>query len=405
MTAERGRAREVGAVPFASRIYLDWAATGPPRPEALAAARAVEDGAWGNPSSAHAAGRQARAVVERARRQVAGLLRCDPTRLIFTSGGTEAANLAVLGTAGARPERRHLVLSAIEHHCVLDACRALGRSGYSLTLVAPDREGRIAAADIAAALRPETALCALMLANNEVAALQPVAEAAAACRAAGVPLLVDAVAAAGRVPVEPAALGADLLALSAHKLGGCKGAGALYVGPGCALAPLLHGGGQERRWRPGTENVSALAAFGVAAELAAGELPARAARLAALEARLRAAVASAGCGALATGPAQAAARVPGLVSYAFPGLDGEALLVSLDLEGVAASAGAACTSGSLEPSHVLAAMGLPPEACRASLRLSLGAESSEAELEAAAAALGRAVRRQIPGWRPAAARV
>ncbi len=375
-------------------VYLDHAATTPLRPECRTAMAEVESGAWGNPSSAHAAGRRARALVERARGQVAALLECAPASVVFTSGGTEANNLAVWGTALAAAPRRHIVVSAIEHHSVLDACRSLGRAGYTVTEVAPDGEGVVGAGAIAAALRPDTALCCLMLANNEVGALQPVAAAAAACRSRGVPLLVDAVAAAGKVAVHAPALAADLITLSAHKLGGPKGVGVVCVAPGWDLVPLVHGGGQERRWRPGTENVAGIVGAGVACALAAEELDATAVTLRRRAAQLRDAVLAAGCGAVPTGPADPGRRVPGLVSFAFPGLDGDALLATLDLLGVEASSGAACTSGSIQPSHVLAAMGFAPAACRAALRLSLGAQTGEADVARAVAAIAEAVRRQ-----------
>ena len=364
---------------------------------------AVYGGTWGNASSVHATGRRARALVERARGQVARLLAADPAGVVFTSGGTEANNLAVFGAAGAAPARRHIVVSAIEHHSVLEACLALGRTGYAVTPVPPDGDGRVDPDRVAGALRHDTALAALMLANNEVGTIQPVAAVGRACRAAGIPLLVDAVAAAGRLPLDAGALGAAYLTISAHKLGGPQGVGALYVAPGRGLAPLFHGGAQERRWRPGTENVAAIVGFGVAAELAALELPATAAHLAALAALLTEAVLAADCGALVTGPLDPAARVPGLVSFAFPGMDGDALLVYLDLHGVAAASGAACTSGSVLPSHVLAAMGLPPAACRAALRLTLGRESAPADALRAAEAVVAAARQQAGlGRRPLA---
>jgi cysteine desulfurase len=376
------------------RIYLDWMATAPLRPEAREAMLRAYAGAWANPSSVHGSGRAARAYLERARGQVAALLRCPPERLVFTSGATEANNLAVFGTVGARPGRRHVVVSAVEHHSVLEPCRTLARRGYRITEVPPEPDGRLRAERVAEALQEDTALCALMLANNEVGALQPVREVAAACRAAGVPLLVDAVAAAGRIPLDVAGLGADLVTVTSHKIGGPKGAGALYVAEGLELVPLCYGGAQERRWRPGTEDVAACVGFGVAAELAAAEVAEEAARLRRLDRRLREAVLTADLGAVPTGPTEEEARLPGLVSFAFPGLDGEALLVSLDLLGVEASSGAACTSGSVQPSHVLAAMGLPPAACRAPLRLSLGRETTEEDVEAAVAALREAVARQ-----------
>lgn len=376
------------------RVYADHAATSPLRPEALEAMLAVYRDDWANASSVHSPGRRARARVERARAQVAALLGCPPERLIFTSGGTEANNLALLGAAAATQARPQVVVSAVEHHSVLDAAAFLARSGRKVTQVPPAADGRVAPAEFAAALGPETAVAALMLANNEVGAIQPVAAVAKRAAAVGAPLLVDAVAAAGRLPVRVGELGADFLTVSAHKLGGPQGVGALYLRPGRELLPLQHGGGQERRWRPGTENVAGIAAFGVAAELAACELAETATRLARLGGALEAAILGAGCGAVRTGPADPAARVPGLVSLAFPDLDGDALLVALDLEGVAAGAGAACTSGSLQPSHVLRAMGLPPAACRAPLRLSLGRDTTAADVDFLAAAVVRLARRQ-----------
>lgn len=379
---------------MAPELYLDHAATSPLRRECRALMAEVAETTWANPSSPHAAGRRARAVVERARRQIAAVLGALPAEIVFTSGGTEANNLAIAGTAHARPERRHLVASAIEHHSVLEACRALEREGYALSLVAPDGDGIVPAERVLSALRPDTALCCLMLANNEVGAVQPVAEVARGCRAAGIPFLVDAVAAAGRLAVRVPDIGADLLTLSAHKFGGPKGVGVLYVGAGRELAPLVHGGGQERRWRPGTENVPAIAAAGLALELAAAELGATRALLQVRGTELAAAVRAQCPGAIATGPEDPILRLPGLVSFAFPDLDGDALLAALDLLGVAAGSGAACTSGSRQPSHVLAAMGHGPAACRAALRLSLGRETSSVDAAEAARLIATAVERQ-----------
>lgn len=350
--------------------------------------------AWGNASSPHATGRRARAAVERARFQVAAALGCQPSEVIFTSGGTEANNLAIAGAVAVRPGH-HLVVSGIEHHSVLETCRALERQGYDCTLVAPDPDGVVPAARFLEALRPETALACLMLANNEVGAVQPVADVARGIRGRGVPLLVDAVAAAGRWPLAAADLGADLLTLSAHKFGGPQGVGILVVRSGQELAPLCHGGGQERRWRPGTENVAGIAAAGLALELATAELDATAARLADLARELEAAILATCPGAVRTGPVEARRRLPGLVSFAFPHLDGDALLATLDLLGVAAGSGAACTSGSREPSHVLAAMGYGEAACRAALRLSLGPETDGDDVVGAAAAVATAVARQL----------
>ncbi len=385
-----------GVAPAAREVYLDHAATTPMRSEV---AQAVADAGlrlWANPSSVHAAGRRARAAVDGARARLAGLLGGNPHHWVFTSGGTEANNLAVQGAAraAARRGRRHLVVSAIEHHSVLDTAEALRRVGWQVDLVPPGPDGRVAAADVRAALRPNTGLCCLMVANNEVGALQPVRDVAEACRAVGAVLHADAVAAAGRLPLCVDELGADLLSVSAHKIYGPKGVGALYIRPGLEIEPLLHGGGQERRWRPGTENVPGIVGFGVAADCAAAELAAEGQRLRALGAALADAVQAAGGGAVPTGPADWGQRIPGLASFVFPGMDGEALLVSLDLQGVRAGAGSACVSGSLRPSHVLLAMGVAPEAAAAALRVSLGRESGPGDIQALVAALRVAVRRQ-----------
>ena len=368
--------------------YLDFAASAPPRPEAARAAGAAAS-AWANPSSPHAPGRQARAVVERARAEVAARLGCAPPEIIFTSGATEANNLAVLGAAAAAsPRRREIVVSAVEHHSVLEPCRALRARGFAVREVPPDPAGCVPAAAVAAALGPGTALCALMFANNEVGTLQPVAEVAAACGARDVPLLVDAVAAAGREDLGAAA-GAAFVTLSAHKLGGPKGAGALRVAPEAEILPPWSGGAQERGWRPGTEDVAAIAGFGAAARAARLGLGAEARRLRELEARLRAGLGSVP-GLRPVGPGDPGERVPGLLSCACCGLDGQALLVALDLLGVAVGSGAACTSGSLLPSHVLLAMGLPAAECRFPLRFSLGWCSTEADVDAALRALREA---------------
>lgn len=349
---------------------------------------------WANPSSQHAPGRAARRRVESARRQVAAWLGARPSEIVFTSGGTEADNLALWGSV---PRGAHLVASAVEHHAVLDACAALERAGRRVTLVGVDRQGRVDPGDVAAALAPDTALVSLMLANNEIGSLQPVAEVArlAHARGTGIRVHSDAVAAAGRIPVAVDDLGVDLLTVSAHKIYGPKGVGALYVREGTPLRPRQFGGSQERLRRPGTENVPGIVGFGVAAELAQRELPARAAHLRELAARLQAAVDG-----RPTGPDDSAARLPGLCSFVFPpGLDGEALLVKLDLEGVCASSGSACASGAVEPSHVLTALGLPPAVAATGLRLSLGAANTTAEIDEVA----RVVNRVVAGLRARAA--
>jgi cysteine desulfurase len=325
------------------RVYCDHAATTPILPEVAAA---MAEAPWGNPSSLHAEGRAARAAVEAARRQVAALIGATPSEIVFTSGGTEADNLAVWGVA----QGRHIVCSAVEHHAVLDACRALG----DVTLVPVDGYGRVDPDDVRAALRPDTALVSVMLANNEVGTIQPVREIARICREAGVLCHTDAVQAVGQMPVDVGELGVDLLSLSAHKIYGPKGVGALYVRHGVALTPLQRGGSQERTWRPGTQNVPGIVGFGKAAELARAEL------------------------------------LPAIASFAFPDLDGEALLVALDLAGVAASGGSACTSGAATGSHVLAAMGI----AGAPLRLSFGRDTTAADVDYVAATVRRIVARQ-----------
>lgn len=358
------------------RIYCDHAATTPIHPDVVAAMLTAP---WGNPSSLHAEGRAARAAVEAARREVAALIGARPEEIIFTSGGTEADNLAIAGAGGGR----HVICSAVEHHAVLDACRADGE----VTAVPVDGRGRVDPDDVRRALRPDTALVSIMLGNNEVATLQPVAEIAAICREAGVRCHSDAVQAAGKVQLDVGALGVDLLTLSAHKIYGPKGVGALYVRSGVEMDPMVHGGGQERRWRPGTENVPGIVGFGRAAALARAELPARAAHLRAMAERLAAQV---DCGQPTGDPAQ---RLPGIASYVFADVDGQALLAALDLSGVAAASGSACTSGAPEPSHVLLAMGLPPDLALTSVRLSLGRDTTAEDVDEVAAILRATVAR------------
>lgn len=364
------------------RVYCDYAATTPIHPDVAAAMMAAPAG---NPSSLHAEGRQARAAVEAARREVAALIGCKPAEIVFTSGGTEADNLALFGAAMGRPV--HLICSAVEHHAVLDACQALARQGCELTVVPVDRLGRLDPEQVRAALRPHTAIVSVMLANNEVATIEPVAEIAAICRANGVLCHTDAVQAVGKMPVDVGALDVDLLTLTAHKIYGPKGIGALYVRAGVELEPLVHGGGQERRWRPGTENVPGIVGFGRAAALARAGLEERAAHLRTLSQRLAAQV---DFGEATGDPVH---RLPGLCSYLFPGVDGQALLAALDLAGVAAASGSACTSGAPEPSHVLVAMGLPQEVALTAVRLAFGAPTTVEDVDFVAAVLRDTVAR------------
>ncbi len=374
--------------------YLDYAASAPLRPEALAAMLPFLERPAANPSSQHGPGRAARAAVETAREQVAALVGAAPSQVVFTSGGTEADNLAVKGTVLARePGGRQLVASAVEHHAVLHAAEwAVAEAGASLDLAPVDQAGRVELDGLAAALRPgRTALVAVMAANNEVGTAQPVAGAAELAHQAGALLLCDAVQAAGAPGVDLNDDGADLLALAAHKLGGPTGVGALVVRPGLDLHPLLHGGGQERGLRSGTLPVAALAGFGAAAALALAGRTGDTVRLVRLRDRLLAALRAAEPGLEVNGDAPAGAGLPGLLSLRFPGRRAEDLLLLLDRAGVACSAGSACASGAVSASHVLLAMGRTPTAARETIRFSLGWASTEAEVDETAAAVASAL--------------
>jgi len=370
--------------------YLDYAASAPLRAEALAAMLPLLQRPAANPSSQHGPGRAARAAVETAREQVAALVGAAPGEVVFTSGGTEADNLAVKGAVLARPEgARQLVCTAVEHHAVLDAAAwAEADAGARVALAPVDPAGRVDLERLAGLLEPgRTALVAVMAANNEVGTGQPVAAAAGLAHAAGAVLLCDAVQAAGLPGVDMGRDGIDLLALAAHKLGGPTGVGALVVRAGADLRPLLHGGGQERGLRSGTLPAAAIAGFGAAAAAALAErqAPGFAAALAGLRARLLA-------GLRALEPAVAVngdpeSGLPGLLSVRFPGRRAEDLLLLLDRQGVACSAGSACASGAVTPSHVLLAMGRGPAEARETVRFSLGHASTEADVDAAVAAV------------------
>jgi len=363
------------------RVYLDHNATTPVDPAVLEAMLPFLREDYGNPSSLHWFGQRARRAVEDARAQVAALVGAEPAEIVFTGGGSESDNTALRGVAAkSRPPRLGIVCSAIEHHAVLNTARALRDEGRPLATARVGEDGALDLDDLAGRIGGTTALVSIMLANNETGVLQPVAEAARVAHAAGALVHCDAVQAAGKVPVEVRTLDVDLLTLSAHKLYGPKGVGALYVRRGTPMAPLLRGGGQERNRRAGTENVAGVVGFGRAAFLARQALETEAARLAALRDRLEARLlAIPGTRRNGEGP-----RVPNTANVSFDGLDAEALLIALDLEGVAASTGAACAAGGIEPSHVLRAMGLPPERVQSSLRLSLGRPTTEADIDRAA---------------------
>ncbi|MBI4576197.1 MAG: cysteine desulfurase [Planctomycetes bacterium] len=373
-------------------IYLDFNATTPAHPRVVEAVRAALVESFGNPNSYHARGTAARNVVEGARERVARAIGARTGEVFFTSGGTEADNWAVLGAARARAaagRARHVVTSAIEHHAVLAACERLAHEGWEVSRVACGPDGRVDPASLDAALRPDTALCSLMAANNELGTVQPVAEAARLCRGRGVLFHTDAVQAFGKLPVDVGAWGVDLLSLSAHKVYAPKGTGALYVRRGVELAPMMLGGGQERGRRSGTENVPGIAGFGEAAHLVTEGALLDPAVLAALRDRLEEGIVERLPGCVVHG--RSAPRTCNTASIGFPGLGGEVLLARLDLEGVQASLGAACASGAMLASHVLAAIGAPPEVATSSVRFSLGRETTAEEVDQAVEVVARVV--------------
>jgi cysteine desulfurase len=361
------------------RVYLDYNAGAPLVPEARRAMAAYLDEATGNASSIHWAGRRARAALDEARTAVAGLIGAAPGDIVFTSGGTEANNLALRGAATANGGG-HIVTTAIEHASVLDTCAALGAHGCETTRVGVDRLGRIDPDAVAAAIRSETVVVSVGLANHEVGTIQPVADVSGRAHARGVLVHVDAVQAVGKMSVSVDALGADLLTLSAHKLGGPPGIGALYVRPGVALRRQLTGGPQERERRAGTENVAGAVGFAAAAQVAGSRLASEGPRQAAMIGSLWTRIKAMTVDAERNGPAAGGAAVPNTLSVTFPGADADALVIGLDLEGIAVSAGSACDAGSLRPSHVLLAMGRSPADARSALRISIGPETTIGDL-------------------------
>ena len=375
-------------------IYLDYNATTPLASEALAAMRPWLERPVGNPSSIHAAGRAARAAIDDARDRLAGLLGVKSHEIIFTSGGTEADNLAILGLARAQASRgRHIISCATEHHAVLHPCEHLQkREDFRVTWLGVDASGRIDLDELRAAFTSETTLVSIMSANNETGVRQPVREISALCRERGVLFHSDAIQSFGKEPL--AARDFDALSLAAHKFYGPPGAGALFLGAGISLEKIQFGGSHENERRPGTENVAAIVGLVTAAELAVRDLAAEATRQFALRERLWAGVAAACPGAVRHGaPGQALANT---LNVSFPGLDGESLLINLDLAGLCASSGSACMVGSIMPSHVLLAMGVAPELAQATVRFSLGKPTTEAEIDLAIAALPEIFARLTP---------
>jgi cysteine desulfurase len=377
-----------------NRVYLDFNATTPVEPEVLDAMLPYFSGEFANAASIHTPGQKARAAVETARERVAALVGARPQEIVFTSGGTESDNHAIFGVV-AQPllpalslsngavrsgeAGKHIITSAIEHEAVLNACQALEKEGVRVTYLPTNREGLIDLEELRRAIRPETLLITIMHANNELGTVQPLGEIGRFAKEADVYFHTDAVQSAGKIPIDVNALHADLLSISGHKLYAPKGIGALYVRGGTRLRQLLYGGHHQRGFRPGTENVAGIVGLGKAAEIARKSLVEDAQRISALRDRLQQ-------GLLQRVPlsrvnAASAPRTPNTTNLVFPGVEGEALLIALDLKGLACSTGAACSSGAVEPSHVLTAIGLAPEDARASLRFSLGRHTTPADID------------------------
>jgi cysteine desulfurase len=373
------------------RVYFDYNATTPLSPDVVDAVAHASRDIFGNPSSIHRVGQQAKAAIDDARSAVAALLGGDPSEVVFTSGGTEADNFAIRGAAEAiEPAgRRHLIATGIEHEAVLNTLRALARRGWRTTLLPVDQSGIASPDRLREAITDDTALVSVMHANNEIGTVQPIAALAAIAHEHGAVMHTDAVQSAGKVPVDVHALGIDLLSLSAHKFNGPKGAGVLWIKRGTRMQPTITGGKHERNRRAGTENVPAIAGLGVAARLAKEKLTAEGLRVAALRDRLEEQILASVPGTAVNGARDR--RVPNTTNISFDRVEAESLLIALDLEGVAVSTGSACSSGTLEPSHVLKAMGLPPHRTQNSLRFSLGMFSTDAEVDYVVSVLPRLV--------------
>jgi cysteine desulfurase len=361
-------------------VYMDHAATTATRPEVLEAMIPYFHDHYGNPSSIYRIARKSRVAVEEARAQVARALGAQPDEIYFTAGGSEADNWAIKGVASAARKRgNHIITSRIEHHAVLHPCEFLEKEGFEVTYLPVDQDGLIDPATLEQAIRERTILITLMFANNEIGTLQPVAEFGAIAKRHQIPFHTDAVQAIGNVPIDVKGQNIDLLSLSAHKFYGPKGVGALYIRKGVRIENLIHGGGQERRRRAGTENTGGIVGMGKAIELATTDIPAGNARLKGMRDRLLKGIRDTIPYSLLNGHAEK--RLPGNLNVSFEFIEGESLLLLLDDAGICASTGSACTSGSLEPSHVLRAIGLPAEIAHGSLRLTLGNENSMEDVD------------------------
>ena len=363
------------------RIYLDHNATTPLLPEVIDRMTGALREEFGNPSSVHHFGQQAKAAIDEARTDVATLLGADPSEVLFTSGGTESDNIAIRGAAEALEAtgRRHLIASSIEHEAVLNTLKALAKRGWRTTLLPVDQTGIAAPDALRTALAGDTALVSVMHANNEIGTIQPIAELARIAHDRGALFHTDAVQSAAKLPISVRSLGVDMLSISAHKFYGPKGVGALWIRRGLRVLPLLTGGRQERSRRAGTENVAGIVGMGVAARLARGKMADEGTRLSALRDRLEAEILAAVPGTAVNGAREP--RVPNTTNVTFDRVEAESLLIALDLEGIAVSTGSACSSGTLEPSHVLKAMGFNAHRAQNSIRFSLGASSTDAEID------------------------
>jgi cysteine desulfurase len=374
------------------RVYLDYAATTPTHPKVIEAMLPSFQDVWGNPSSVHACGQEARTAVEEAREKVAGIIGARPDEIFFTSGGTEADNWALKGVVYAcQASDCHIITTPIEHHAILETCKFLEEQGFSVTQVPVDGDGMVDPDDVKKAITPKTVLITIMHANNEVGTIQPIAEIGKIARAAGVYFHTDAVQTVGHIPVDVNKMNLDLLSISAHKLYGPKGIGALYIRQGTTIQPFVHGGGQERHSRAGTENVPGIVGFGKALDLAREEMNEEAHRLVRLRDRLIKSILEKIDNTCLNG--HPTKRLPNNVNVSFQYVEGEAICLNLDLAGVCVATGSACSSTSMEASHVLTAMGLPPEMARASLRFSFGKWSTEEDVDFVLQTLPTAVSR------------
>jgi cysteine desulfurase len=373
--------RNVTIKDLVSRIYLDHNATTPLLPEAADRLDRVSREVWGNASSVHHFGQQAKAVLDDARSEIAALINVDPSEVVFTAGGTESDNFALRGAAEALEPtgRKHLIATTIEHEAVLNTLKGLARRGWRVTLLPVDASAVVSPDALRDAMTDDTAVVSVMHANNEIGTIQPVAELAAIAHERGALVHTDAVQSAGKIAIDVKALGVDLLSISGHKFYGPKGVGALWIRRGVRLAPFMTGGRQERNRRAGTENVAGFSAFGVAARVAREKLAIEPPRLAALRDRLEAGVIESVPGAVRNGAASP--RVANTTNISFERIESESLLIGLDLDGIAVSSGSACSSGTLEPSHVLKAMGLPHHRTLSSVRFSLGSSNTEADVD------------------------